>query len=288
MEQPALGDRDFSVLRELISAHTGIALSEGKRSLLQARLGKRLRYLGLRSYREYYEFLMCHDPLATERTAFINALTTNVTAFFRELHHFAYLKDVWLPAWYARRQRDGARCLHIWSAGCSTGQEPYSIAMTILESLPAARGWNIRVCASDIDTDALDRARAGCYPRSEIAGLPAFLRRRYFARVRRGLVRVTPPVRDLVRFARVNLLDESWLLPPRVDVIFCRNVLIYFDRLTKGRIVQRLESRLHERGLLLLGHSEGLVGAGAHLRAVGPTMYQRLSGAMHDVPAATS
>jgi chemotaxis protein methyltransferase CheR len=288
MEQPPLGDRDFSLLRRLLSAHSGIALSEGKRSLLQARLGKRLRHLGLRSYREYYEHLMWDDPLAAERTAFINALTTNVTAFFRELHHFAYLKDVWLPAWHARVQRGGSRCLYIWSAGCSTGQEPYSIAITILESVPIGRGWNIRIFASDIDTGALACAQAGSYPRAEIAGLPAFLRRGYFAHAGRGLVRVAPRVRDLVRFARVNLLDESWPLPARVDVICCRNVLIYFDRPTKCRIVKRFESRLREQGLLLLGHSEGLVGVDAHFRAVGPSMYQRLSDATHDVPVATA
>ncbi|MBI4516361.1 MAG: protein-glutamate O-methyltransferase CheR [Deltaproteobacteria bacterium] len=288
MDLPALEDREFGWLRQLVVTHTGIALSASKRSLLQTRLSKRLRHLGLHSYGEYCEYLTRYDPEGVERTAFINAVTTKVTAFFRELHHFTYLKDVWLPAWFAQARGNGTRCLRIWSAGCATGQEPYSIAMTILESLPAGQRWDIRIFASDIDSDALEQAQSGHYSRAEVARLPAFLRRRYFTGSGRGLVRLSARVRELVGFANVNLLDQAWPLPGQVDAIFCRNVLIYFDRPTKGRIVQGFESRLREHGLLLLGHSEGLLGLGAGFRVVGPTMYQRRSGAAHHVQTAAS
>jgi chemotaxis protein methyltransferase CheR len=276
MMNTALSDHEFVLLRDLIKAHSGIALNEFKRPLLQARLAKRLRQLGLQSYREYYDYLMRHDRRAEERDCFISALTTNTTAFFREPHHFEYLTQVWLPAQRARAQRGAARTLRIWSSACSTGEEAYSLAISLWEALQPQTGWELYLLASDIDTDALNSARAGVYPQESIAQVPAPLRR-YFQTgtgALAGLVRVVPKIRAMVTFARINLLGVPWPSWTRFDCIFCRNVVIYFDGPTKQALVSRLATALQPDGLLVLGHSESLLGSGSRFRPLGKTIYQ--------------
>ncbi|MFQ5532300.1 MAG: CheR family methyltransferase [Candidatus Methylomirabilales bacterium] len=276
-----MSEEEFVLFRDLVRAEAGIALSEAKRTLVQSRLAKRLRQLGLGSYREYYDYLMERDSTGEERVQFINALTTNLTHFFREGHHFAYLRDVWLPGIQARAAETGQRRIRIWSAGCSTGEEPYSIAITLLEGLEANDGWDVCILASDIDTEVLARAAEGVYPCDRIDGISEDVLHRYF-HTEKGAeadeVRVLSKVRDLIVFRQINLLDEPWPIRTRFDVIFCRNVVIYFDGPTHKRLFHRFGAALHDDGLLILGHSESLLGKEARFRHLGKTIYQKLDG----------
>jgi chemotaxis protein methyltransferase CheR len=268
----ALSDKEFAALRELIYAHTGIALAPYKRYLVQARLGRRLRALNLASFAEYHERLISGD--GAELTQFINAMTTNKTDFFRESHHFDYLRTTWLPA----RRAAGVRKLRLWSAACSTGEEPYTIAMSVLDTLDGASGWDIKILASDIDTDVLARAEAGTYTREQVIPVPAQMLSKYFQRGRgqqEGSVRVADAVRSLIRFRRINFLDDPWPIRATFDAIFCRNVLIYFDRPTQQRLLGRLLGYLAQDGVIFLGHSESAFGLVAGLTPVGATIYRR-------------
>lgn len=275
-----LSEEEFLLFRDLVRAKAGIALSEAKRTLVQSRLAKRLRQLGLGSYREYYDYLMERDPTGEEQVQFINALTTNLTHFFREGHHFEYLRDVWLPGIRDRAAETGQRRIRIWSAGCSTGEEPYSIAITLLEGIEAKDGWDVRILASDIDTEVLTKAAEGVYPYDRIDGISEDLLRRYFHTegAEADEVRVLSKVRDLIVFRQINLLDEPWPIRTRFDLIFCRNVVIYFDGPTYEQLFHRFEATLHNDGLLILGHSESLLGKETRFRHLGKTIYQKVGG----------
>lgn len=272
-----LTDQEFSLFRALVENRTGISLGPFKREMLRARLGRRLRALRLDSFSAYYQLL--HDDVnSAEWGCFVNAVTTNVTSFFREEHHFQYLSETWVPVRRTRLARTGNRTMRIWSVGCSTGEEAYTLAVVIREALGAsARCWDLRILASDIDTDALQRARAGIYPMERTAKVPRHLLKRYFLRgvdVNKGLVRVQPEVQSLIAFRHINLMDDSWPIHTRFDVIFCRNVLIYFDRSTQKQVLERLSAFLKEDGLLFLGHSESLHGLHSGMKYVANTIYQ--------------
>lgn len=277
-----IGDREFALFRDLVHAHTGISLSLQKRYLLQARLGKRLRALGLTTYADYHQRLVEEGDTRGELTRFINAITTNKTDFFREAHHFQYLSDVVVPGFKARAGAGGDRRLRIWSAGCSSGEEPYTIAMTLGEALGAGVPCDVKILASDIDTDILARAAAGVYAVEQVGPIPKPLLARYFLRGsagQAGLVRVRPELQAMIRFRRINFLDEPWPIRTSFDVIFCRNVLIYFDRPTQQRILERLVGLLKADGLLFLGHSESIHGLLKGLAHLGHTIYQRMPAA---------
>jgi chemotaxis protein methyltransferase CheR len=269
---------EFEVFRALVRARTGIALTPQKRLLLQSRLAKRLRALGLATFTEYHEHLTLRDPHGEEMVHFVNAVTTNKTEFFREPHHFDYLREQWAPLKRRRTRRAGDRVLRFWSAACSTGEEAYSLAMTLLEALgEPGHGWDLRILASDIDTDVLAHAAAGTYGLEQVAPIAPALRARYLLRGRgasAGLARVRPVLRELTVFRRISLLDEPWPIRTRFDAIFCRNALIYFDRPTQARILERLVGFLKDDGLLILGHSETVHGLGLDLAPVGNTIYR--------------
>jgi len=272
-----ISDAEFRRFRELVHSKTGISLAPHKREMLKARLSRRLRALDLSSFSQYYQYLCEQDPAGEELRCMINAVTTNVTDFFRESNHFQFLTKVWIP----RLQSDSGRprILRIWSAGCSTGEEPYSIAVVLREALGAdLPNWDIRILASDIDTDALAQAQAGIYPLDKINSIPKNLVPRHFLRGigdHEGLVLVHPQVQSLVTFRCLNLLDDPWPIWTRFDAIFCRNVMIYFDRPTQQLLVRRLSAFLKDGGLLFLGHSEGLSGMIAGLVHRQNTIYQR-------------
>jgi chemotaxis protein methyltransferase CheR len=270
-------DREFGVFRQLVHRETGIALGPHKRALLEARLTKRLRSLQLATFSDYHHYLQRFDAGGEERRRFVNAVTTNETAFFREPGHFAHLTSTWLPGRQAAAEARGERRrLRAWSAACSTGEEPYSLAMTLLAGLDVAQ-WDVRILASDIDTDVLDRAEAGVYPLDGVARIPEATLRRCFLRgvgAHQGSVRVRPEVRRLITFRRLNLLEPSWPIRTQFDLIFCRNVLMYFDRDTQARLVARLERALTPDGLLLLGHAENLLGLATSMRRVTSTIYR--------------
>jgi chemotaxis protein methyltransferase CheR len=237
-----------------------------------------VRQLRLRTYRDYYEYLMTRDSTGEERTRFVNAVTTNKTDFFREPHHFEYLRRVWLPALRVHAHKTGNRRVRIWCAGCSTGEEAYSIAMTLADGLPGLRDWDVRILASDIDTAALTVAQSGTYRLDRLRSASAPVPRRYFLRSTPacgGVARVVTWLRDLIVFRRINLIDDPWPIRTHFDVIFLRNVVIYFDRHTKARLFERLETVLGDGGLLILGHSESLIGFDTDLRCIGQTIYQK-------------
>jgi chemotaxis protein methyltransferase CheR len=267
-------DLEFLLFQKLVREHAGIVLSDAKRPLLVARLQRRLRRLGLGSFNAYYRHLTRVDP--AERDEMLDCLCTNETRFFREPRQFELLEERVLPRWleWARSGRRDRRLL-VWSAGCSSGEEAYSLAMTLLRRLPP--GWSVEILATDLSTRALAAAQEGTYPLARRDEIPPELFAR-FMRAGRGRLAdrmiVGPEVpAGMVRFVRHNLCGEE--LPPGrpFDLIVCRNVLIYFDAETREQVVRRLLRRLAPDGLLFLGHSESLSGRGHGLRPVGPMAY---------------
>lgn len=265
--------QDFAQVRRLIYSHAGITLSEAKVDMVYSRLARRLRARGLNSFQDYLALLNSGD--AAEWEAFVNALTTNLTAFFREAHHFDILKD------FLRTRRE--RPITIWSAASSTGEEPYSIAMTVLEALGDG-GQGVQIMASDLDTQVLQKAREGIYPMERIARLDARRQQRFFLKgtgSREGLVKIRPELQGMIHFFQLNLLDSQWAVRGPLDAIFCRNVMIYFDKPTQYRILQRMKPLLKADGLLFLGHSEALYHAADLFRLRSQTVYE------HAQPAAS-
>ena len=260
------GDPDFERVRKLIYQYAGISLSESKRQMVYSRLGRRLRALNLQRFDDYLDHLESGDP--SEKEAFVNALTTNLTAFFREPHHFPILAE------HARKA--GGRPLTVWCSASSTGEEPYSIAITLLEALGSSPP--VRILATDVDTNVLDKAAQGVYPLDRVEKMPSEQVRRFFLRgtaSRNGMVKVRPEVRELITFRQINLLATNWSLRGPLDAIFCRNVMIYFDKPTQYGILKRFAPLLHAQGLLFAGHSESLHHAADLFRLRGKTVYER-------------
>lgn len=256
---------DFERVRRLIYERAGIALGEHKQEMVYSRLARRLRALKLNSFRSYLDRVEADG--GSEWDEFTNALTTNLTAFFREAHHFDALRER-LRGWAV-----GRRC-RVWCAAAATGEEAYSIAMTMVEAFSS---WTppCEVIASDVDTAALRKAELGIYPAERVTRLDADRIRRYFVRATpdRSQYRIRPELRSLVSFQRVNLLGTVWPLSVPCDAIFCRNVLIYFDKATQRRIIERFLPLLRPEGLLFVGHSEGLFHCADLFRSLGKTVY---------------
>ena len=270
----AFGEDDFQALRTLVKQVTGINITEAKRELVYARLARRLRALNLRSFREYRRLLKADG--GAELVQLCNAITTNLTSFFRERHHFAYLRSEVLVPMQKRPPAD--RRLRIWSAGCSTGEEPYSIAMTVLEAIPDIHRWDIRILATDLDLNVLARARDGVYAAERLHALGEAARERFFLPVDEQRLRyeVGPELRRLVSVKALNLMHAFPMKGP-LHVIFCRNTIIYFDKDTQRDLFARM-SRLQKAGhLLFLGHSETLFRTSDAYSLVGRTIYRRAS-----------
>ncbi|HEY3797996.1 MAG TPA: protein-glutamate O-methyltransferase [Caulobacteraceae bacterium] len=265
-----LTEKDFRQIAAMLHGDAGIALPESKATLVYSRLAKRLRALGLTSFRDYCE-LVAGERGLDERQKMLAALTTNVTRFFREPHHFDHLRTTVLPP-LLDAARDGAR-VRLWSAACSTGQEPYSAAMTLLELAPEAGRYDIRILATDIDPNVVAEGRRGEYTDDTVAPVPQELRRRWMDRTGDGW-RMGEAARGLVTFLELNLIGE-WPMRGRFDAIFCRNVVIYFEDDTQSRIWSRLTAQLAPAGHLYIGHSERVIGPAADaLRLVGTTTYR--------------
>ncbi len=261
-----LTDRDFSRVRRLIYDYAGIKLSEQKRNMVYNRLVRRLRSHGGMDFSRYLDLVQAGS--SHEREAFVNALTTNLTSFFRESHHFDLL-----AAWAGERLKSSSAPLRIWSSGCSTGEEPWSIAMVLHETRSPAQ-----ILATDIDSEVLRIAQAGVYQAERAESLPAARLRRHFLRgvgANEGLVSVRPELRSMVRFAQLNLQAPEWPGAERFDAIFCRNVVIYFEREAQLRLAARFASLLTPGGLLLVGHSESFPSGHAAFRSCGRTAYER-------------
>jgi chemotaxis protein methyltransferase CheR len=268
----AITDAEFARFRDLILKQTGIHLKDDKRHLLVARLARYLRELGVSSFSAYYDHLT-RDASGDELRTLTNRITTNKTSFFREPHHFELLRSHLIP----EIQRRGDRQLRIWSAACSSGEEPYSIAMTVREALGGLNGWDVRILASDIDTEMLAQAQAGRYTMESMNEISIEQRRAHFLRGYgqfEGMAQVRPELRKMIDFRRINLSGRDWGLPGRFDAIFCRNVIIYFEREMQERVIEGLAGRLKPRGYLFLGHSENLHGHRDLMVPVGMTAYQ--------------
>jgi chemotaxis protein methyltransferase CheR len=264
---------DFQWLRATANAHSGIVLADAKRNMIYSRLSKRLRKLKLRSFADYRKLLKSGDE--AEFAEFINAITTNLTSFFREAHHFEHLSQVAIPE--TLRSIAGQRKLRIWSAGCSTGEEPYTIGMVTGECL-GARSDQAELVATDLDTRVLEEASQGIYDASRATGLGDKRLRRWFLRGSgqfSGKVRVKPELRKPIRFEQLNL-TQDWKMAGPFDVIFCRNVVIYFDKATQHRLFARFAEVLRPGGYLYIGHSETLHQISDQFRLVGKTTYQRV------------
>lgn len=267
--------RDFDYLRQLSNARTGIVVSDDKFDMFYSRLARRVRALGLVSFSDYCDYLDRSNDEG-ELIELVNAVTTNLTSFFRENHHFDFLAETALPE-AVERNRD-ARRLRIWSAGCSTGEEPYSLAMTLQENGQRLTGWDTRILASDIDSNVLAQARTGVYAANRVEALPQRRLKAFFQRGRgaqEGRVRVKDALRGLVEFQQINLMEP--LAVERQDIIFCRNVIIYFDKETKQRLVERFADQLVDGGYLFIGHSESLYKVTERFRLIGHTIYQKVA-----------
>ncbi|RUR30999.1 chemotaxis protein CheR [Vreelandella andesensis] len=260
-----LTDADFARIRELIYLRAGIVLAEHKREMVYSRLAKRLRHHGITRFTDYLSRLE-RQPDAKEWEAFTNALTTNLTAFFREAHHFPLLAE------HINKQQGP---ITIWCSAASTGEEPYSIAMTLLETL-GAKASQAKVIATDIDTDALSKARAGVYPLEQVRKLDEGRVKRFFQKGtggHSGLARVRPEVSALVEFLPLNLLASQWSVKGPFDAVFCRNIMIYFDKDTQAKILKRFAPLMKPDALLFAGHSENFSYISDAFKLRGQTVY---------------
>lgn len=275
----ALGEPEFRLFRDLVFRKSGITLNDTKKQLVASRLARRLRALGLTGYREYYEHVVNRDPDGGELRELLNAITTNKTDFYRERHHFDFLRTTFFPQCVERARRTGQRRLRIWSAGCSTGEEPYTLAMTVLSHFPESAGaWSFEILATDLDTNVLDRARAGVYPDEVVAPVPPDQLRRFFRRgtgANEGRVRVTPALSEMITFQQLNFVEQPWPVQGPFDLILCRNVMIYFNQDTQRRLVEGFAGLLREDGFLFIGHSETLNGMHHLFEPLRGTMYRR-------------
>jgi chemotaxis protein methyltransferase CheR len=280
LEREAVAQREyqfsedtFQRVRRLVHAELGISLADSKRELVYRRLSRRLRALKLSDFETYLMLIERRDP--EELQNFCNALTTNLTSFFREPDHFQFLADRLLPA--IERNNDGTRRIRIWSAGCSSGEEAYSAAMVALETLGHLRGWSIRILATDIDSNVLEQARRGIYSGEALEKVDAARLVRWFHRVGRSRqYRVCPEVRQLIAFRRLNLIDH-WPMAGPFDVILCRNVIIYFDRQTQRNVIERMARLQRPDDHLILGYSESLLDVSTRYRLIGHSIHCRVS-----------
>ena len=276
-----LHDDDFRRVAEMVKEHCGINIVIEKKSLLEGRLRKRVRALGLSSCSDYCDFLFSPKGRGQELVAMIDAVTTNTTSFFREPWHFTYLANTALPELVRMTGAGSARKIKLWSAACSTGEEPYTLAMVMAECANTVRMFDWGILATDIASTVLETAELGVYRQDQIEPIPMRLRMKYLLKSRVAgskSVRMTPEMRDRINFRRLNLLTEVGRLSDRMDVIFCRNVIIYFDVDTQERIVRSLYDRLVPGGYLFMGHSESLMHIPLEMTYESASIYRKAGG----------
>lgn len=267
-------DKHFSRIRKFVTAHTGIVLTDAKKDMVYSRLSKRIRKHFDGSFDAFCQAV--DDGVKEEQEFLINAITTNLTAFFRENHHFEFLRDKLIPE--LLRQKQQSRKIRIWSAGCSTGEEPYSLAMTLAEVIPKIANWDVKILATDLDANVVQHAQEGVYTRERISGLEQTRQKRWFRLGKgdnAGMVKVKPELQELIVFKRLNLLHD-WPMNGPFDVIFCRNVVIYFDKRTQSQLFERYANILTPGGHLFIGHSESLYKVSERFAALGHTVYRQL------------
>jgi chemotaxis protein methyltransferase CheR len=274
-----LSPRNFQRLAAFIENYSGIKMPPTKLTMVEGRLRKRVRAMGMPSLKHYCNYLFENNGLAAEAVELINAVTTNKTEFFREPDHFRFLTERAVPQIMSGSRGMARSALKVWSAACSNGAEPYTLAMVLADLGQQMPGLRFTITATDLCTEVLDVAISGIYPEMMIQPVPAELRRRYVLRSKdrsRQLVRIVPELRATTQFGRLNLIEAPYPVDPDMDIIFCRNILIYFDKPTQEGVLQRLCEHLRVGGYLFLGHSETLSGFDLPLQPVGPTIFLRL------------
>ncbi len=272
-----LSQSEFNRLSGFLQERLGIKLPEAKRTMLSGRLSKRLRLLGLASFAAYCDFVFSPEGQQSELIPMMDAVTTNKTDFFREPAHFEYLANTVLPGLVVK----GKRHCRVWSAGCSTGEEPYTLAMLLNEFARQQPGgeFSFEITATDISSRVLDLARQAIYGEERVRPVPTELKRRYLLKgkgANQGMVRIAPELRARVRFGRLIFMQPDFRMPVRQQVVFCRNVLIYFDKNTQEAVINRLCQYLEPGGYLFLGHSESIMGYQVPLVQEAPTVHRRL------------
>lgn len=271
-----LSVRDFNRLSQEIYAVCGIYLPENKRTLIEGRVRKRLKLLGMSSFGQYLDFLLSENGAQNEFIPLIDAVTTNKTDFFRENAHFVFLIEQALPEMISASQR----IFSFWSAGCSTGEEPYTLAIVLNEFLEKIAYSSFSIYASDISTGVLQKAAIGIYDLADVEVIPMNLKKKYLLKSKdpgKQLVRMTPEIVRKVEFLRINFMDEQYGVPGAFDAVFCRNVLIYFDKPTQERVLGKISDKLRVGGYLFIGHSESIIGMKLPLKRIASTIYQKVS-----------
>ncbi len=279
LSQPSLAMADFRRLGDYIHAELGIKMPDAKRGMVESRLRKRLSVLNISSYEEYCAYLFSSRGQRDELPFFINQVTTNKTDFFRESKQFVFLEKKALPELVAGMPTCDPKKLSIWSAACSRGHEPYSLAMVLSEYAEQQKNIDFRILGTDISTDVLNVAQKAVYTHEEIEPVPMALRKKYLLRSkdrRKNMVRIAPQLRSKVRLLRLNLMNKRYTAVEQMDIIFCRNVMIYFEKDTQHQILHRLLSHLKPGGFLFMGHSEVIQHTEFPLRSIQTTIYQKV------------
>lgn len=274
MESYTITDREFDLIRRLVYDESGINLTDNKKQLVIGRLGKRLRALGLKTFKEYYSYLKDVGG-EQEVTTLLDCISTNKTDFFREPGHFDFLRRELIP-WFLKS--GNGKKLRIWSAACSTGEEPYSIAITLHEYIPEIESYDVKMLASDISTKVLDAADRGVYESERLKPVPYDVMQRHFlmgSGNNTGRFKVKRHLREMIVYRRINLMEASYPIRTRFDVIFFRNAMIYFDKPTQTEVIGKLSRYLKDGGYLFLGHSETLQGTDCSLRYIRPNVYRK-------------
>ncbi|MDH5324812.1 MAG: protein-glutamate O-methyltransferase CheR [Gammaproteobacteria bacterium] len=262
--------KDFNFIRSLVAQETGIALSEAKSDMVYSRLSRRLRSLNIEKFTDYLDMLK--DRESDELVNFINAITTNLTSFFREKHHFDYLSKTVFPEIFKHKTEKRIR---IWSAGCSTGEEPYTLAMVLREALPKYSNWDAKILATDLDSNVVTTAKNGVYREERVDGMSKSLLTKYFNRSGNGSVTAKPELKELITFKQLNLMHD-WPMRGPFDFIFCRNVVIYFNKETQRKLFERYADLTVPDGYLFIGHSESLFKVCDRYKLIGNTIYKKI------------
>ncbi len=273
-EENSMSDEEFNKFRKLIYEQVGINLLAHKKIMLQGRIRKRLNKLGMSSFKEYYA-LVQEDR--SELVEMFNVVSTNKTEFFRENHHFEFLKEI-MPSIIEKNKRENLNKFSIWSSASSTGEEPYTIAMTLMD-FPVLKSWDIKIIASDISTTVLTKAHAGLYHDEAMRHVPKEMIKKYFIPTEDDIYRVSDSLKDMVKFKRINLISENYPFKGEFEIIFCRNVMIYFDRQTQINIINNFLRYLKKGGYLILGSSESLpveIAKENRLKRIKSTIYQKI------------
>lgn len=273
----AIPQKLFQKFSTFIYDELGIKLNDSKRTMLEARLQKRLRVLGLHSFEEYYTYVFSPEGMRDELAHMIDVVTTNKTDFFREPAHFDYMMDHALPELTGGNSY-GRKTIRVWSAGCSTGEEPYTLSMVLSEYAESCPGFDFSILATDISTRALQSAVRAVYDEQKVQPVPMALKKKYLLRHKdkhKGIVKIIPELRNTITFRRLNFMDKDYGIQDPLHIIFCRNVIIYFDKPTQERLLNRLVSNLVRGGYLFMGHSETLNGMSVPVNQVFPTIYRK-------------